>query len=165
MSTRLTQRVDQINIEYTDKPVLLDILYSGMFVGEVYGNCIARFNRSRLIIISLDDAIPEVLMSYEGGLEIKKISSYNVKGSRLPSSVTVVDDTVSNSASEIRYVDQTPKELNQTVKYYKKTEVSLLYYKYNDDEIYVTNKGKELNFEKLSIYEKGLYNKIRGRNA
>ena len=69
MSVTLTQRVNELNLEYTDQPKFLTIRYSGSFSGEILGNTISSITRTEINIEFLDD-VREVLMVYAGNFRI-----------------------------------------------------------------------------------------------
>ena len=68
MSITLTQRIQEININYTEEPVALEIFYVGSFVGEVLGNTVSGMNNKKIIIVFL--APPEeTLIRYYGNFK------------------------------------------------------------------------------------------------
>ena len=76
MSITLTQRVNEINIDYVEQPKFLTIRYSGSFIGQILGNTKSNITSQEIDIEFLDD-IPEVFMIYKGNVQIIKILAKN----------------------------------------------------------------------------------------
>ena len=159
MSVTLTQRANEINIEYTEQPKFLTIRYGGSFVGQILGNTKSSISRTKIDIEFLDD-IPQVLMSYNGNVEILRILAKNselepIRGN----SFILVNDEIQRIKAQWDESTQKWEDYNQSNKYLRPI-MSTIEYKSGDDVVYKNAKGKLLT--KLPLRQKNILNKIRG---
>lgn len=159
MSVTLTQRTNEINIEYTESPKFLTIRYNGSFVGQILGNTKSSISRTKIDIEFLDD-VPQVLISYSGNIEILRILAKNGDLEPIRGNSFVLDnDEVQRIKAQWDESTQKWEDYNQSNKYHRPI-MSMIEYSENDTIKYQEARGKELTT--LPLRQKLMLNKIRG---
>jgi len=160
MGVTLTQRVNELNIEYNEKPVFLTIRYGGSFVGQILGNTKSRLTRSEINIEFKED-IQETIMIYEGELIIYGIFAKNsnlepIKGNR----IKLVNDEIQRSKTKWDESTQKWGDYDKSLNKYYKPVMSIIEYKENDNIKFHEVRDKSL----LSIpsRQNKILNRIRG---
>ena len=160
MSITLTQRVQEINIKYTEEPVALEILYAGSFVGEVLGNTISSMNNKKIIIVFLSP--PEkTLIQYYGNLKIRSIKAYGKKNQTIKVKTMRINDNVNNITSKWNESTTTYENYNQSNKYVPKIK-SIISCTINGNKSY-SDIGGFGGEKKLESNQKNILNRIASK--
>ncbi len=159
MSITLTQRVNEINIDYVEQPKFLTIRYSGSFIGQILGNTKSNITSQEIDIEFLDD-IPEVFMIYKGNVQIIKILAKN--GDLEPikdTSFVMVNDEVQMINAQWDSSTQKWEDYYQSNKYHRPIK-TMIEYSENDVVKYKNDNNNELLY--LPLRQQTMLNKIRG---
>lgn len=159
MSATLIQRVNELNIEYTDKPISISIRYGGSFIGQVLGNTRSRITRTKIDIHFLDD-VPETIMRYEGNLIIYGITviSKNLESAK-GGKLKLINDEVQRIQAQWDVSTQKWEDYDKSNSYYKPV-MSLIEYKENDNIKY--HEVRDRLLLSLPSRQSKILNRIRG---
>ena len=149
MSITITNTTKELHMEYSTKPVVLDISYSGNIVGELHGdNNVVGINKNRMIIAFTGD-IKNHFMSMTGDFKIKKIKAYDGQKQKIPVTIKRVNDEVQKIQSEWDSSTNKYEEYNKSSKYLN-VEESKMTFSINGEKRTINNKGKILKKVKVN---------------
>jgi len=159
VSITFTQRINEINIEYTNEPMAMEILYSGTFAGEVLGNTVTGMNNKKIIIVFLSPP-EETLMIYKGNFNISQIKAYNKNQELIEVNRNIITDDIENIRSKWEESTMKYENYNESNKYYPRIE-HIIASTLNDEKRYANVKGN-ITEDKLRGNQKRILNRIRG---
>ena len=90
---KITQRPTELNIEYNEAPIVIDIGYEGVFEGEILGNSVSGIKKNRMIIAFLSPP-DSTFMEYTGRFQITSIKSYDSNQNIIETSVLTISDEI-----------------------------------------------------------------------
>ena len=158
MSITLTQRVQEININYTEEPVALEIFYIGSFVGEVLGNTVSGMNNKKIIIVFLTPP-EETLIRYYGNFKIKSIKAYSKNNKLIKTKKRTITDEIGHITSKWDESTTTYENYNQSNRYIPKTK-SIIACTINGNKSY-SDKNGFFGESKLKPNHRNILNRIR----
>jgi hypothetical protein len=158
MSIKLIHRINELNLEYSDKPKFLKIRYKGSFVGQILGNTKSIFTRDEITIEFLDN-VPETIMIYAGNIKILKVLGIDNNSESIKGSFVIINDEIQRIKTKLSESTQKFEDYNQTNRHYIPI-MSVIEYEENDVIKYQEVRGNRL--ESLPLRQRTMLNKIRG---
>ena len=141
MDITLTNNVDEIYIEYNQVPRYLAIHYTGMFVGELFGDVRNCWVEKHRVVIEFKTNPEEVLMKYMGNLTIKQAFAYDKNKNRYKVKTKTIKDEVHLIQSKWDTSTQKYEDYNRSNKYNTVGKTWLTFTR-NGEKLEMNNKSK-----------------------
>ena len=156
---KLTQRVNEINLENADTVKSFEIAYSGSFVGEISGNTVVRLTRNKIFIEYIEPP-GDMFMIYEGNFRMRQITAYNIEGEKVDVRKSIKSDEWKKVKARLDTSTSKWTDYNETIKYPKSVK-TMVAYTLNGSKRAKNSKGtSRVNQKGMEIKK---LNRIRGK--
>ena len=149
MSITITNTTKELHMDYSTKPVVLDISYSGDIVGELHGNNnVVGMNKNRMIIAFTGET-KNHFMSMTGGFKINNATAYGADKQ-------LINVILKNSNDELQKIqsewDSSTNKYEEYDRSSRLTRVkgSEITFNINGKKRTINNKGKILKQENIN---------------
>jgi hypothetical protein len=160
MNVKITQYTDRIYLDNCSGQKLIEINYSGSFVGDVIPEGVTvMMNKNKICIMDIGDGFDnQVFMYYYGKLSIKSAFYYE-NDIKTPIGITRNSDEVNRISSKLSESTTKYEDFDKTNKYIKNVK-TLLSYRKAGRVINVTNRktynspSKDIKNREMKILKK-----------
>jgi len=136
MRIRVDQYKNDVYIKDYRGAILIDIRYSGTFIGDMIPTGFVAMNSSRIIIYNIQQDLPhDLFMNYEGNLRIRSIFAYT-KDKTYSGVINIESDEWDRISGKWDEIELTWEDYDHSQKYIKDVNTMLSYIK-QDDRYYL----------------------------
>ena len=154
---RIIVEKGQVNLEYSEDPIVFEIKYDGGFVGEVFGDALVRMNSNTMIIIFFQLPPTDTMMIYDGSISIRKVRAFKADRTALNTQIRYKDDKISRIVSKWDESTMKYEDYDNKLTYGSVVD-SLVTYNLSGKKEYINIKGripkKTVNMNKIKKLER-----------
>ena len=147
----------QINLEYSEDPIVFEIKYNGGFIGEVFGEALVRMNSNMMIIIFFELPPTDTMMIYEGAISINRVRAFKSDRTPLNTQIIYKDDKIGRIGSKWDESTMKYEDYNSKLTYGYVSD-PIVTYNLSGKKEYITTKGripkKKVNINKIKKLER-----------
>jgi hypothetical protein len=162
---KIIQNKNYLDLEYNITPRLIEIRYTGAFIGQIHGNNIGAISKNKFGIVFLTDNIQSRIMDYAGNLLIKSIKAYDYDNNMHYVDYIYNNDYISKtqtstfSQSDLLFNNKIEPKNNTTA------NNTILTFNVGNENIYVDSRKKIIKENQIEQADMSTINKIRGTYA